>query len=120
QEQALPLAPGLLPPPDDPGGQDAGVVQDQQVARIEQVGQVAEVVMANLTRRSVHDEQARGVAFRGRLLGDQVRGQVVIEQVREHCLKRVPALLCPPPPTPARPPRSTPRAEPPPRTTSSG
>ena len=57
------------------GGNDPGVVDHEQVARIEQVRQVAE---GSFRRGAAHDEQATLTAC-SRVLGDRFRGQAVVE-----------------------------------------
>lgn len=60
-----------------PGMQDARVVEHQQVAGAQQVGQIGEAPV--LPAVAVHDQQPAGGALGQRELGDQLRRQVVIE-----------------------------------------
>jgi hypothetical protein len=72
---------------------DARVVEHQQVARVEQRGQVAEAPVHR--RRAAAVEQARGAALRRGVLGDQLRREREIEVVervdRGHGIQAVPA-----------------------------
>ena len=62
----------------DPRGHDAGVVDDdERVARL--LGKLGERAMPDRAGRTLVDEQARGVAPLRRVLGDQLRRQVVVE-----------------------------------------
>ena len=83
-----PLAVALVaragaPPPfgrshPDPRRHDPRVVDDRQLTR-ELVRQLREPSMPDGARRTVVHEQAGGVAPLGRMLRDQLRGQVVVE-----------------------------------------
>ena len=59
-----------------------GVVEDQQIARLQQLGQVAHAAVVQAVRR--HVEQACAVARYGRTLGDQLFGQVEVEEIDAH------------------------------------
>jgi hypothetical protein len=75
------LDPGRAAPPGEPRGDDPRVVEHQDIARSEQVRQVAERAVREL-RADL--EQARGVARPHRVLGDQLARQVEIEVVCAH------------------------------------
>ncbi len=64
------------------GGDDAGVVVDQQVAGHQQAGQVAD--MAVRQGVALHVQQARGVARPCRFVGDQLGRQLEIEISGSH------------------------------------
>ncbi len=83
-KEALPLAAGARAGADEAGGDDAGVVEDEEVTGRKEARQVGEGVVADLARRAAQHQQARGVAARGGLLGDQLLGQVVIEGIEAH------------------------------------
>ena len=61
-----------------PGLDDAGVVEDQQVARAQQTGQVGELTVVQAAG-AVQVQQPAGVAPFGGMLGDQFGGQFVVE-----------------------------------------
>jgi len=61
-----------------PGLDDAGVVEDQQVARAQQAGQVDELPVVQAAG-AVQVQQPAGVAPFGGMLGDQFGGQFVVE-----------------------------------------
>ncbi len=65
-------------------GKHAGVVEDQQVAGLEQRGQVGEVVVGEGAGAAVERHHAAAAAHRGRLLRDEVFGEVVVEVGDEH------------------------------------
>ena len=73
----------LRPFEPDPSRHDARVVHDRELAG-ELVRQLGEDAVADGTARPVVDEQARGVPPSRRLLGDQLRREVVIENRRLH------------------------------------
>ena len=60
-----------------PGLDDLGVVEDQQVTRVEQAGQLAKTAVRGRPVAPV--EQARAAALRQRVLGNQLRRQRVIK-----------------------------------------
>ena len=60
---------------------DRGVVAEQAVACAEIFRQVAEMAVRDGVRLAVDDQQTRGVAAVGRLLGDEPVGQGVVEKV---------------------------------------
>ena len=63
----------------DAGGQHAGVVHDDEVVGPELVGQVRKRSVPDLARRAVVHQEPRARARLGRLLGDQVGGECVVE-----------------------------------------
>ena len=65
------------------GRDDPRVVDDDEVARPQQVGQVADVAVLRRGAATV-DEQPGGVAWLDRLLGDQRRVEVVVEVLEAH------------------------------------
>ena len=69
----------------DTRGQHAGVVQHDDVARADQVGQVAGVaVLHRSPTEGCVDEQTRRVALDERVLGDAFGRELVVELVEEH------------------------------------
>ncbi len=71
----------------DPCRDDARVVHDRQ--RVDQFGQLTEDAMLDLPGRSRVDEQPRFVSLRRRVLGDQLRRQVIVELVGVHPTRTV-------------------------------
>ena len=67
----------------DAGAQHAAAVDDDEVARIEQVDELVEAPVLDRPVAPVH-EQARGVPALGRPLRDQLLGQRVVELVGTH------------------------------------
>ena len=76
------------PPPGrsqpQPRRDHARVVDDDELAAGQLVGQLAEAPMAHLAARALEHEQARRVARFGRLLRDQLGRKVVVERRRVH------------------------------------
>ena len=68
----------LRPLDPDPRRDDPRVVDDGELPR-ELLRQLREPAVPNVAGRAVVDEQPRGVAAFGRMLRDQLRGQVVVE-----------------------------------------
>jgi hypothetical protein len=59
--------------------EDARVVDDDEVARVQESRQRADERMGERSARAVEAEQARAAANRGRLLGDQLGWEIEIE-----------------------------------------
>ena len=74
------MPPVVLARADDAGREHLRVVENEQVAGIEQIGQVAEGAVFESTRLAADDEQPRLIAPVRRVLCDQVLGQVVVEE----------------------------------------
>src|SRR5271169_129231 len=68
----------------EPCGKDAGVVEDQQVARPEQVRKLAEHAVGIAATRALQVEHAGAVADGERFLGDEVGGKVEMEIGKQH------------------------------------
>jgi len=66
---------------------DAGVVEDQQVARLQQAGQGVEDAVHR--RQAAAIEQARGTALGGGVLGDALRGQGEVKVAQGESTGRV-------------------------------
>jgi hypothetical protein len=81
QEKTLPLSTRGRPAADEPRGDDPRVVDDDEVARFQQVGQVADVPMGERAVAPPHDEQPRGIPAIEGLLRDQFRWQFVVVEV---------------------------------------
>jgi hypothetical protein len=60
------------------------VVAHQQVARPQVLADVSEGAVLKLSGAPVHDQQAGGIAGFDRGLGDQLKGQVIIEVAGFH------------------------------------
>jgi hypothetical protein len=63
---------------------DTAAVDHQQVARVQEVGQVAEPVMAEAAGGAIEDEEPRRIALRQGLLRDELGRQVVVEEADVH------------------------------------
>ena len=73
-------------PADQPGRDDLGVVEHQQVARPQQLRQIGDTPVAQPAGRR-QDQQPRRVARLGRAVGDQLARQVEIEIVEMHVVR---------------------------------
>jgi hypothetical protein len=65
-------------------GQDAGVVEDEEIAGLEELREVGEEVVAEGAGGAVEDQHPAGAALGGRVLGDQFFRQVEVEVGDEH------------------------------------
>jgi hypothetical protein len=74
---------GAAAPPlaDEPRREDATAVENQQVARHEEIGQVPKGMVVSGAGPAVEPEKARGVALGRRRLGDALGRQLEIEVV---------------------------------------
>jgi hypothetical protein len=55
------------------------VVEDEKVAGAQMLSNIREKIIAEIARCTVHDQHAARAALGGRLLRDQILGQVVVE-----------------------------------------
>jgi hypothetical protein len=78
EKQDLCLA-SFGPVPHQTSRKDAAAIDDQEVAPAQQGGKVLEGAVLGAAGSPVEDEQARGIALGARLLGNQLRGEVVLE-----------------------------------------
>ena len=69
---------------DEARGQHAGLVDDEQVALVEEVHDVGEHMVFQRALLAVEHKQAARVAGLGRILGDELAGKVVIKIVGTH------------------------------------
>jgi hypothetical protein len=76
-EEELGPAP-LRVEPEEAGGDDAGVVDDEEVARLEEARQVGDAPVRERARGAIERHEPRGAAGRG-ALGDRPRGKVEVE-----------------------------------------
>src|SRR5262249_35804759 len=87
-EQPLPLPLGASAAAHQPGRHHPRVVQDQQIPRRQQLGQVGEDVVRQSARRpfarAAKDQQPGPVPPRRRFLRDEMLGKTVIEVARMH------------------------------------
>ena len=67
-------------------GNDAAVVEDEEVARMKKLGQIAEEVVAVLAGVAVEDEHTAGATDRWRGLCDELFGEIEMEVGYTHCL----------------------------------
>lgn len=84
-EECFDCAAGSRADAEEAGGHDAGVVDDHEVAGLEQAGKVLEDVVGDSAGGAVEDEEACGIARFGRLLGDQFAGEFEVEVAGAHC-----------------------------------
>jgi hypothetical protein len=62
----------------EPGGKDPGVVDHQQVVRVQILGQIPEGGMLQCPMGAVKHQEAGGVPFSQGVLGHQFRGQEIV------------------------------------------
>ena len=84
QIQPFPAAPRAGPPAQQTRRHDASIVEHQQVARTQEPGQFMKNPVLQGRSAVRHDQQAGFIAPDARLLGDEVRRQIVIEGISEH------------------------------------
>jgi hypothetical protein len=60
-------------------GNDPAVVEDEKVSRAEMLSNMREEIVAEIASRTVHHQHAARSALGGRLLRDQILGQIVVE-----------------------------------------
>ena len=80
KQQALDLTAGWPGCPKS-GGDDGGVVTEKAVSTSEVVGEVPKQAVFQGMRLPIDDEQPRFVAPLGRMLRDQMLGEMIIEDV---------------------------------------
>jgi len=68
----------------EPRGEDAGVVEDHQIAELQQVRKVAEQAVGVLAAGSLQLQHAGTVAGSERFLGDEFVGQMEVEVRNQH------------------------------------
>jgi hypothetical protein len=64
---------------DEARGNDLGVVEDEEVAEIEIVGDVAELPVRQRAGGAIEDEESRLIAPRRGVLGDQLGREIIVE-----------------------------------------
>lgn len=71
-------------------GEHGGVVAEEDVAALQEARQIAKMMMRERVVGAIDHEQARRIAARGRRLGDEMRGKVVVEEIggQRHGTKR--------------------------------
>ena len=82
KQQALDHAAAGIAVTDQACGDDARVVDDEQIARREERRQIGDVMVPPLTRRPVDDQQPRRAALGRRCLRDEL-GREVEREIRE-------------------------------------
>ena len=75
QEESFPIAAGLSPFADQPGGDDPGVIEDETVLRLQEFGQVPDVPMLKRLCFPVNDQQPGVGTIRQRLLSNESAGK---------------------------------------------
>lgn len=68
----------------EPGGDDLGVVEDEEIPGVEMVEEGAELGEGPGAGRPVEDQQSGCIPFRSRMLRDQLRRQVKIKVGNQH------------------------------------
>ena len=76
--QDFDFAPGIFPAP-EASRYNPGVIEHQQVIGTDEVGELAEAMMAELPAGAVQAQQSTGAALGQRILGDQFRGEYIVE-----------------------------------------
>jgi hypothetical protein len=66
------------------GREDARIVYDQQVARLQEFRQPLEYRIGQPARSAINDQQPRLIALRRGLLGYQVLGKLIVEIRNAH------------------------------------
>ena len=84
QKQSLPLAAAVGTPTEQPGRHDPCIVENEQIAGLKQLRQIGEDAMRDDGAAAAQHEQTRMIALRRGMLSDEVRRQVVVEQVDVH------------------------------------
>jgi hypothetical protein len=79
QQQALGSATSREAPADQPRWKDASVVDDDQIARLEERRQIGKRVMRDATRRPAQAQETRSTSFSRRLLRDEIGGEIEVE-----------------------------------------
>jgi hypothetical protein len=64
-----------------PGGQNGGVVAKEHVAASQELRQIGECVMRERAVGAIHDQQARSITTCGGRLGDEMRGERIVEKI---------------------------------------
>jgi hypothetical protein len=81
QEKKLDRRAGILPLPDQPRRQNAGIVEHQQVARLEKIRKIIKMLMPDGSGFPVEAEHPAGISGIDRVLGNQLFGQVEIKSL---------------------------------------
>jgi tRNA N6-adenosine threonylcarbamoyltransferase len=74
----------MFPPPIEPGRKNARVIEHQAIVLMHIGGEIPEVAILPGALRAIDHQHPRAVAFRERLLGDQLFGQIIIEVINTH------------------------------------
>jgi hypothetical protein len=82
-KQRLDRLPGIEDA-EQPRRENPGVVEHQDVAGLQILGDVQERAVLDPAAGPIHDQEAGRVPFGSRLLRDQVRRKIVIEMAEEH------------------------------------
>ena len=75
-QQALDRAAARHPAAEQSRGKHPGVVDDEQVARKEEIRQRRNECVAEVTAGAIETQQARAAALGSRLLGDEFRREI--------------------------------------------
>ena len=78
EQQHLGLS-SIPPAAEEPRGEDPAVIEHQEIARVEIARQLADRRVSDGIRRGIEHQHPGGVALRRRVLGDQLRRQLVVE-----------------------------------------
>jgi len=78
------LSPGAFAAAIKPGRKNAGVVEDDEIAGLQQVGKIAELAIGISACGSLQVQQARSVTGVERFLGDEFAGEIEVEVGNSH------------------------------------
>jgi hypothetical protein len=68
----------------EPGGEDAGIVEDDEVTGAQQSREVAELAIGTVAASALQVQEAGTVASSERVLGDEIVGKVEVEIRNQH------------------------------------
>jgi hypothetical protein len=84
QHEELRRPPGAVQRAEEPGGNDPALVHHHAVSRLEPAGKIGEVRVLEGAPGPVEHEELRGITRLRGLLGDALRGQVIVEERYVH------------------------------------
>ncbi|MFM1945585.1 MAG: hypothetical protein RI897_4567 [Verrucomicrobiota bacterium] len=83
-EEDFDVTAGVLFAGAEAGGDDAAIIEDEEVAGQEEAGEVEECAMAGASGLSIEGKQAGAIPFICGMLSDEFRGQWIVEVFDEH------------------------------------
>ena len=96
QKEQFHLAAGGGLVAENTGGNHLGIVEHQHVGRTEVIDDIVDGSMLDLSGFPVQHHHARQLSPFGRVLGDQLRRQIIVEQVGFHLIASKAAARCAP------------------------